>query len=111
MKTTNHFTISNYEVHFLQDKPVTVCVVRSLKNRKWKHAGIVVCHKEDKWDEATGRHKALKKTLDEIFRGKMVLHGTRIITMLSIVDGMPTEKEIQRAYWEHYKEAEDDRSN
>jgi hypothetical protein len=63
-KPINHFEVEGYEVRFLQSAPVTVCVIRSLNDRSQKYTGVAVCHPSDVWDEAVGRHKALKDTLE-----------------------------------------------
>lgn len=107
-KIPDHFTVDGYEVRFLQSASVTVCVIRSLKSLDEKYTGIAVCNPHDKWDEATGRHKAMKD----------VLHSTAYLEFRSRWDGehlwgmctsnvfyLPA-KAIQRAYWEHYKEVE-----
>lgn len=92
-KIPDHFTVDGYEVRFLQSAPVTVCVIRSLKNtnlsRILRFAGIAICNPDDTWSDVIGRRKAIKKALDAIpFMGSISI------------------KAIQRAYWEHYKEVE-----
>jgi hypothetical protein len=99
-KPPDHFEVEGYEVRFLQNAPVTVCVIRSLTDRAQKYTGVAVCHPSDVWDEAVGRHKALKDVLK---------NGTQNVAGSSApfdVKGNLPVKEIQRAYWEHYKESE-----
>jgi hypothetical protein len=112
-KPPDHFEVAGYEVRFLQHSPVTVCVIRSLTDRAQKYAGISVCHPSDVWDEAVGRHKALKDTLNNSKRnvtgtGTFDAKGSAWVVTVS-VEGEPNFlpiKEIQSAYWEHYKESE-----
>ena len=109
-KPINHFEVEGYEVRFLQDAPVTVCVIRSLTDRSQKYTGISVCHPSDVWDEAVGRHKAMKETLNDSksfgLCAPIVRLSSSSATMLFAANAtyiLPV-KEIQRAYWEHYKE-------
>ena len=112
-KPTNHFEVEGYEVRFLQDAPVTVCVIRSLTDRAQKYTGISVCHPSDVWDEAVGRHKAMKNVLENSKRnvtgtGIFDTKGSAWVVTVSVErepNFLPF-KEIQRAYWEHYKEIE-----
>lgn len=39
-KIPDHFTVDGYEVRFLQSAPVTVCVIRSLKDLEKRYTGI-----------------------------------------------------------------------
>ncbi len=112
-KVSNSFTIANFEVRFLQSAPITVCVIRSLTDRSQKYTGISVCHPSDTWNEAVGRHKAMKNVLENSKRnvtgtGIFDAKGSAWVVTVS-VEGEPNFlpfKEIQRAYWEHYKESE-----
>ena len=112
-KPTDHFEVEGYEVRFLQNAPVTVCVIRSLTDRSQKYTGISVCHPTDTWDEAVGRHKAMK---DAINNSKQNITGSKpldvkgsawmvTISIKGETNFLPV-KEIQREYWEHYKESE-----
>ena len=112
-KSTNYFEVEGYEVRFLQNAPVTVCVIRSLTDRAQKYTGVAVCHPSDVWDEAVGRHKALK---DVLKNGTQNVAGSSapfdvkgdawMVTFSVKVKGNLPVKEIQRTYWEHYKESE-----
>jgi hypothetical protein len=112
-KPTNHFEVEGYEVRFLQNAPITVCVIRSLTDRAQKYTGISVCHPSDTWDEAVGRHKALKDVLNNsksnVIRSAPFSVKDSVWMVTVSVEGEPNFlpfKEIQRAYWEHYKESE-----
>ena len=117
-KPTNHFEVDGYEVRFLQNAPVTVCVIRSLTDRTQKFSGLAICHPSDTWDEAVGRHKALKDALENSKRnvtgtGTFDAKGSAWMVTVS-VEGEPNFlpfKEIQRAYWEHYKNVESKKKN
>jgi len=110
-KILDHFEVEGYEVRFLQDNPITVCVIRSLTDRSQKCTGVAVCHPSDVFDEATGRHKAMKKLLEfhmpsgnpknseNIALFRLIYKTIRGIEPLPVLS-------IQRAYWEHYKESE-----
>ena len=111
-KISDYFEIESYEVRFLQDNPITVCVIRSLTNRSQKYVGIAVCHPTDIFDEATGRHKALKDAINDSKSFELLSPITTFSTCSAIMSFgaraayiLPV-KEIQRAYWEHYKESE-----
>ena len=111
IKSTDHFEIAGYEVRFLQSAPITVCVIRSLTDRHQKYIGVSVCHPDDKWDEETGRHKALKAAINDSgtkVRGnaKKIKETVYAITFSVYGDTLLPVKEIQHAYWEHYKEIE-----
>ncbi|MFA5151006.1 MAG: hypothetical protein WC554_00455 [Clostridia bacterium] len=116
-KPTNHFEVEDYEVHFLQNAPVTVCVIRSLTDRSQKYTGISVCHPSDVWDEATGRHKAMKDALENSKQNvtgsaPFDVKGAAWMIIFSVkVKGNFPVKEIQRAYWEHYKNIESKRKS
>jgi hypothetical protein len=98
-RVPDHFTVDGYEVRFLQSAPVTVCVIRSFTDPIQRIDGMAVCHPTDKWDEAIGRHKAMKDALTtKIF--KQTKHGKTYC--LECGD----RENVVRAYWEHYKEVE-----
>ena len=109
MKPTNYFEVADYEVRFLQSNPVTACVIRSLTDRHQKYTGVSVCHPDDKWDEETGRHKALKAAINDSgtkVRGnaKKIKETVYAITFSVYGDTSLPVKEIQRAYYRHYRE-------
>jgi hypothetical protein len=112
-KPTNHFEVEGYEVRFLQSAPITVCVIRSLTDRSQKYTGIAVCHPTDIWDEAVGRHKAMKSALNNskqnvIKSAPFDVKGSVWMVTVSIEKepNLLLVKEIQREYWEHYKNVE-----
>ena len=112
MKPIDHFEVAGYEVRFLQSAPVTVCVIRSLTDRRQKYTGVSVCHPDDKWDETIGRHKALK---DALHKSKSSEFHQPIKTETHYEYNIPTTtmifsygdislpiKKIQHAYYWHY---------
>jgi hypothetical protein len=108
-KIPDHFTVDGYEVRFLQSAPVTVCVIRSLTDLAARYTGIAVCNPHDKWDEATGRHKAMKSAIESGHRQSnpsTPLCGSIIITCTFSYGNKLPVKAIQKAYWEHYKDIE-----
>jgi hypothetical protein len=116
-KIPDHFEVEGHEVRFLQDAPVTVCVIRSLTDRSQKYTGISVCHPSDVWDEAVGRHKALKDVLNNsksnVIRSAPFSVKDSVWMVTMSVEGeinLPM-KEIQHAYWEHYKNVESKKKN
>lgn len=108
-KIPDHFTVDGYEVRFLQSAPVTVCVIRSLTDLEARYTGIAVCNPHDKWDEATGRHKAMKSAFCSSagLKSRGRYDGGLLWAMCTcdIVYSLPI-KAIQKAYWEHYKDIE-----
>lgn len=114
MKSSNYFAVDGYEVRFLQSAPVTVCVIRSLKNLDERYVGVAVCNPHDEYNEAAGRHKALKKALMRslaepvrlVFEGNDLACDRLTVSFGEIT--LPEEqiKRIQKAYWEHYKDIE-----
>jgi hypothetical protein len=107
-KNIDHFTVSGYEVRFLQDAPVTVCVIRSLTDRHQKYTGISVCHPSDKWDEATGRHEAMKDAINNSKKFDLMppVEVSRTLTTVCLEErGSPLPiEEIRRQYCWHYRE-------
>lgn len=63
MKLADYFEVAGYKVRFFQDAPVTVCVIWSFPDCHQKYTGVSVCHPDDTWDDAIGRHNALKAAL------------------------------------------------
>lgn len=108
-KIPDHFMVDGYEVRFLQSAPVTVCVIRSLKDLAARYTGIAVCNPHDKWDEATGRHKAMKSAIESGHRqsnSSVQLFGNTILARTFSFGNKLPVKAIQKAYWEHYKGVE-----
>lgn len=108
-KIPDYFVVDGYEVRFLQSAPVTVCVIRSLTDLAARYTGIAVCNPHDKWDEATGRHKAMKSAIEEGHRQSnpsAPLYGSIVITCTFSFGNKLPIKAIQKAYWEHYKDIE-----
>ena len=112
LKPKNGFTFENWEVSFLQEKPLTVCVIRNLKKIDQRFVGLAVCNPKDKWSNAGGRHKALKDVL-ESKQSQLIQHTWYRQYAPAIIRGhmhvfpniLPV-KAIQKAYWEYYKEEE-----
>lgn len=109
-KIPDHFTVDGYEVRFLQTTAaVTVCVIRSLTDSEECYTGIDVCNPHDKWDEATGRHKAMKSAIKSGHRqsnSSVQLFGNTILARTFSFGNKLPVKAIQKAYWEHYKDIE-----
>jgi len=90
-KAENRFTVkkdgkifrNDIEVVFMQEAPYTVCVVRNTGTLVTCASGTV-CNPKDKWDDAEGRHVALKRLL---------INPKQL-------------KAIKSAYWNHFKDAE-----
>jgi len=120
----NHFVVDDWEVAFLQNRPITVCVIRNIKKLDPRFIGMAVCNPNDKWNNAEGRHKALKDALtitkpniswalsdDEIDTNSLFItlknEGEREIRLTNMYapHGLPI-KAIQKAYWDHYKDEE-----
>jgi len=107
--TKPRFAFGNWEVSFLQEKPLTVCVLRNLRFLDWKWVGTAVCNKEDVWNDETGRRVALMHlvikmaSIDNVIKREGGINlvcndGIETITK-RIVDPI----DIQMAYWKHYK--------
>jgi len=117
----NGFISGDYEVRFLQDDRLTVCVIRNLHKMDERYTGITVLNPKDKFDAATGRHKAFKKTMEtatkEVFDnapglfqspsavnlGKWV--GIDISTVgcsISYYDNPLPVSQLQQDYWKRY---------
>ena len=119
------FTIDDWEVSFLYNVPLTVCVIRNLKQVNERYVGVTVCNPHDIFSSAVGRHKALKKILSNcvsdvrIYKSVLTPNeildlnmGNTITTHNKLVYCQPgglnprLAKVIQKAYWEHYKDIE-----
>ena len=99
MDRKNYFYVGNWEVSFLQDNLLTVCVIRHLKKIDQRFTGLVVFNPKDKWSDAIGRHKALKEILSQ---GPYTLFTTGGIVLSSGPANQLPCKLIQKAYWEYY---------
>jgi hypothetical protein len=114
MKVEHRFTVKEWEVSFLQDDVVTVCVVRNMKKLDERYTGISVRNPRDKFDAAVGRHKALKTCIEEN-QSKMTQMAYAMISLDRLSRGLRMLREsacrfpaseIQKAYWEHYQKIE-----
>ena len=125
MEIKNYIYVDEWEISFMQDDgPMTVCVIRHLKKLDQRFIGLAICNPKDIWDDAIGRHKALKDALtnapsdnvwtddpDDINGFSLTIKNetTRDIRIFNLPGLYHRElpvKAIQRAYWEHYKEEE-----
>lgn len=117
------FSVGEVEVYFVQDKPVTVCLIRN--NLDILATGITFQNPHDKWDASVGRHKAFKKALDNYCDYSTTysfpvigIDGTSIIrrtyfteqrikyTILGGEIPVYARQEFNRAYWNHFREIE-----
>ena len=89
-----------WEVSFLYNKPITVCVIRNVHNLM-RAGGIAVCNPNDVWDMATGRHKAMDSVFYNLSR--LVGHGIEKDSWLNMLNA---EGKIKKEYWNHYKHVE-----
>jgi hypothetical protein len=108
----NGFLSGDYEVRFLQDDRLTVCVIRHVKKLGVMYSGISVRHPKDRFDDAVGRHKAFKKALDsskqEIRRLRIVGVEYTLLDEEYIIEyplGMNVSH-LQRDYWKRYGQEE-----
>jgi len=99
----------NWEVSFLQEKPLTVCVLRNLRFLDWKWVGTAVCNKTDVWNSETGRRIALKHLVIKMDSIDKVMQTHGVINLVgnngieTITKRIVNPIDIQMAYWKHYK--------
>ena len=96
------FIVNDWEVSFLQENPITVCVIRNLKNISQRFTGLAICNPHDKFQYRIGRHKALKTALEN----PVIWHAPADEYNISFTAYQLPDKAIQKAYWEHYKHLE-----
>lgn len=107
MKKFNGFLSGDYEVRFLQDDRLTVCVIRHLKKLDAIYSGISVRHPKDKFDAAVGRHKAFKKALNSSMQliTKMNTNMNGYVINIECFDEYPLSlpvSQLQKDYWKRY---------
>ena len=96
----NYFCVDKWEVSFLQEDVITVCVIRHLKNINKRFVGLAVCNPRDRFNPAIGRHKALKNCVDEVADFTIFFDAKNKNTVMS-KSAIPV-KAIQKEYWKHY---------
>ena len=112
----NGFISGDYEVRFLQDDHLTVCVIRHSKRLDEIYTGVSVLHPKEKFDAAIGRHKAFKKALkcERVSRYEPKHHYDGVhwqapctITSMTIYDQntLPISQ-LQKDYWKRYGDME-----
>ena len=109
----NGFISGDYEVRFLQDERLTVCVIRNLHKLDERYSGMSVLNPKDEFDAAIGRHKAFKKVLEGIYdydyRHQTIREGEHInfsgCILIPIIDPknyLPPVSQLQKDYWKRY---------
>ena len=116
MNKNNGFVSGNYEVCFLQDDRLTVCVIRHSKHLDEIYTGVSVLHPKEKFDEATGRHKAFKKALKCLynyqynptirFNGGCLEYSGSFDNMTIYRENCPPISQLQKDYWKRYGKEE-----
>jgi len=89
----NGFLSGDYEVRFLQDDRLTVCVIRNLKRLDERYTGVTVLNPKDKFDAATGRHKAFKDAIYDLLWA-----GIRICSAPQNIKS----SQLNSDYWKRY---------
>ena len=114
----NGFISGNYEVRFLQDDRLTVCVIRNLKRLDERYTGVTVLNPKDKFDAAIGRHKAFKEAMDSAdvmrFTFNLGYFGNKITDFHCGLPTMPKQREVSLLpifqlhtdYWKRYENEE-----
>jgi hypothetical protein len=111
-KQFNGFTSGDYEVRFLQDARLTVCVIRNLHKLDERYTGVSVLHPHDKFSAATGRHKAFKKVLENVtsevnhpwhWNGDHFMAPCNLT--ISFVSRLPVSQ-LHADYWKRYEAEE-----
>ena len=114
----NGFLSGDYEVRFLQDDRLTVCVIRNLHKLNERYTGVTVLNPKDKFDAAVGRHKALKEAMDSAdvmrFTFNLGYFGNKITDFHCGLPTMPKQGEVSLLpifqlhtdYWKRYESEE-----
>jgi hypothetical protein len=93
----NGFLSGNYEIRFLQDSRLTVCVIRNLYKLDERYTGVSVLHPHDKFDAAVGRHKAFKAALANGYKSLGSFYSVQIFSVRRI-----PVSQLQKDYWKRY---------
>ena len=92
----NGFISGDYEVRFLQDDRLTMCVIRNLYKLDERYTGVTVLNPKDKFDAAIGRHKAFKEAIE----GWMFVKCKDYI--LTVQSKFLPVSQLQQDYWKRY---------
>jgi len=101
----NGFLSGDYEVRFLQDDRLTVCVIRNLKRLDERYTGVSVLNPKDKWDAAIGRHKAFKKALKTTYHFGQPIYAIgnwwNTDGVIETIQSLSVNQ-LQQDYWKRY---------
>ena len=103
------FVSGNWDVRFLQDDVVTVCLIAHIKKLDEIYSGITYRNPKDKFDAAIGRHKAFKRVLDACPQrkdDKFTLLDFQIavksLQTQKFIHNLLPIKQLQHDYWKRY---------
>ena len=115
-QNSNGFISGAYEVNFLQDDCLTVCVIRHSKHLDEIYTGVAVLHPGENFDAAIGRHKAFKKALkcERVSRyepkgldyGSINCPKVTISNMIIFDQNTLPVSQLQKDYWKRYGDME-----